>query len=200
MEHFYQNIQGWFDFQNHYTNIVNQVQEPAHFVEVGTWKGTSAAFMAVEIINSGKNIRFDCVDTWQGSDESAHQGDQHIQNNTLYDHFLENMRSVEGKFTPVRLPSVDAAQQYADASLDFVFIDAGHDYDSIKSDIIAWLPKVKSGGWIGGHDYTWCEGIRRACDELVPNHIPDPSWSREEQRYIPELEQRGVSWMYQIPL
>jgi hypothetical protein len=201
MEHFYQNIQGWFDFQNHYTRMVNEAPESAHFVEVGTWKGTSAAYLIVEIINSGKNIKLDCVDTWQGSEEhqaGLSHSDQHVIDGTLYNHFMENMKPVEGKFTPVRLPSVQAASMYSDASLDFVFLDAAHDYDNIKADIIAWLPKVKKGGWIGGHDYTWNEGIRRACDELLPDHYSDPSWNRIEQRYMPEYEKLGVSWMYQI--
>ena len=49
MEHFYQKINGWFTFLNFYTNAVNQAKPGMHFVEVGTWKGMSAAFMAVEI-------------------------------------------------------------------------------------------------------------------------------------------------------
>ena len=49
--------------------------------------------------------------------------------------------------------SWDGAQHYDDKSLDFVFIDAGHDYTSVKKDIDAWLPKVKSGGILAGHDF-----------------------------------------------
>jgi len=201
MEHFYKNIQGWFDFQNHYTRMVNEAADTAHFVEVGTWKGTSAAFMIVEIINSGKNIKFDCVDTWRGSEEHLRPGPHYeplAVNDKLYEHFLENMKPAEGKFTPVRFPSVEAANLYQDNSLDFVFLDAAHDYDSIKSDIIAWIPKVKTNGWIGGHDYTWNEGIRRACQELLPGHYNDPSWNWEQNKYMPEFEKQGVSWMYQV--
>lgn len=198
MEHFYNRIQGWFDFQNHYTNMVNQAQDGAHFVEVGTWKGTSAAYMAVEIVNSGKKIRFDCVDTWKGSDEDWHKQDHHVQQGTLYEHFLDNMKPVEGFYNPVRLTSVEAAAQYENRSLDFVFIDAGHTYEDVKADIIAWLPKVKKGGWIGGHDYPWCEGIRRACKELLPGHVPDPSWHVAEDRYDPTY-QNCSSWMYKLP-
>lgn len=201
MEHFYQNIQGWFDFQNHYTDMVSKAQDGSHFVEVGTWKGTSAAYMVVEIARSGKKIRFDCVDTWEGSEEHLRPGPHYeplAVSGKLYDHFLENMRPAKGLFTPVRKTSVAAAESYENQSLDFVFLDAAHDYDSIKSDIIAWLPKVKIGGWIGGHDYTWNEGIRRACKELLPEHTNDPSWSWAENRYVPEFEKQGVSWMYQV--
>jgi hypothetical protein len=201
MEHFYEHIQGWFDYQKHYTNMVNQATEGAHFVEIGSWKGKSSAYMTVEIINSGKNIRFDCVDTWGGSLEHQLGGshvDQFVVDGTLFNHFVDNMKPVEGRYTAVKNTSVEAAKLYTDASLDFVFIDAAHDYESVKADIIAWLPKVKQEGWIGGHDYTWNESIRRACNELLPAHTHDGSWDDSEQRYIPEKQFEGVSWMYQI--
>jgi hypothetical protein len=54
MEHFYQEIEGWFTFDGLYQNMVHGSPENSHFVEVGTWKGGSAAFMCVEIINSKK--------------------------------------------------------------------------------------------------------------------------------------------------
>ena len=49
--------------------------------------------------------------------------------------------------------SVEAAAEVADGSVDFVYIDADHTYNSVKRDIDAWLPKVKPGGVIGGHDF-----------------------------------------------
>lgn len=170
MEHFYQRIQGWFDFQNIYSNAVSTAPtEGAHFVEIGSWKGTSAAYMAVEIANSRKKIRFDCVDTWRGT-ANEHDTDTHVINDTLYSHFAENMKPVEMYYTPVRMPSVEAASLYADNSLDFVFIDAGHTYEDCFSDIQAWLPKVKAGGTLAGHDYGSSEGVRRAVKELIPSY------------------------------
>jgi hypothetical protein len=51
-----------------------------------------------------------------------------------------------------------------------VFIDASHEYEFVKSDIIAWFPKVKLNGFIGGHDYTPREpptnGVDRAVKEV----------------------------------
>ena len=54
MDHFYQNIHGWFDFQTLYTKMVEEHSTNSHFVEVGAFYGKSAAYMAVEIANSGK--------------------------------------------------------------------------------------------------------------------------------------------------
>ena len=39
--------------------------------------------------------------------------------------------------------SVSAAQQFDDRSLDFVYIDADHSYESCLADIDAWHPKVR---------------------------------------------------------
>jgi len=69
MEHFYKDIYGFADYLGIYRKAVKMFPSGSHFVEVGSFLGKSAVFMAVEIINSGKNIKFDCVDHWLGSDE-----------------------------------------------------------------------------------------------------------------------------------
>jgi hypothetical protein len=52
------------------------------------------------------------------------------------------------------------------ASLDVVFIDALHDYESVKHDIELWWPLVRPGGYLCGHDYNhkW-PGVMRAVAE-----------------------------------
>jgi hypothetical protein len=170
MEHFYKGIPGWFDFDNIYKSVIDSATNSAHFVEVGSWKGKSAAFMCVEIVNSNKSIKFDCVDIWTGEGRvGEYDKDPSVINQTLYNEFLENMSPVKHVFTPVREWSDKAAERYADASLDFVFIDAGHSYENAIADIRAWLPKVKPGGTIAGHDYTSAPGVKKAVDEVFKN-------------------------------
>lgn len=158
LEHYAERVEGFFDSSDfeYYRKVVEQASSGQHFVEIGSYKGRSSAFMAVEIALSGKSIKFDCVDTWQGSEE--HQAgeqfeDADVVNNRLYDVFLKNMEPVKDYFTPVRATSLEAATLYKDNSLDMVFIDAAHDYDNVLADILAWAPKVKSGGIISGHDW-----------------------------------------------
>lgn len=83
----------------------------------------------------------------------------------------------------IRELSVDAAEIFPSVYFDFVYIDANHSYEAIKSDFKAWLPKVKKGGIIAGDDYSNeeilkqkpdcqrfssdCEGVGRFIDELA---------------------------------
>lgn len=171
MEHFYQNLgEDWFNYPNLYKKMVDEFGDNSHFVEVGCWKGRSAAFMAVEIINSGKKIKFDCIDNWKGSEENLREDGigydpRLFESDWLYLEFLKNIKPVESHISHYRMDSSESAKLYQDKSLDFVFIDAAHDYESVKKDIEAWLPKIKIGGYIGGHDYEWGDDVRKAVDE-----------------------------------
>jgi predicted O-methyltransferase YrrM len=167
MEHFYEKIEGWFDFESLYNQIVSEANNNSHFVEIGTWLGRSASYMAVEIINSKKEIKFDCIDTWNGSEE--HKNIDFVKNNTLYDEFIKNIEPVKGIINPIRSLSTEASKFYEDNSLDFVFIDASHDYENVKQDINAWYPKVKQNKILSGHDYIW-SGVKQAVDEFISNN------------------------------
>lgn len=66
----------------------------------------------------------------------------------------------------------EAAGLVLDGWADFVFVDAGHSYAAVKADIAAWEPKVRAGGWFGGHDYhPKFPGVIRAVDEAFPGAV-----------------------------
>lgn len=188
MEHFFHKIQGWCSIeQRHfYAKMVDGAKDGVHFVEVGAWLGQSTSFMAVEIENSGKNIKFDVIDTWEGSAE--HVNIDCVRKNTLYENFLQNTKPVAHRINPVRGRSVDVASQYKDASLDMVFIDAGHAYEDVLSDIIAWLPKIKVGGVIAGDDFDSVEfpGVIQAVQETLTKFNSTTITGRVWQCRIPE--------------
>lgn len=77
-----------------------------------------------------------------------------------------------GRRTILRMDSKDAARAIPDNSLDLAFIDADHSYEGCKSDLEAYWPKVKPGGFLSGHDYAnddWKFGpmVKRAVDEFA---------------------------------
>jgi len=67
--------------------------------------------------------------------------------------FLGRMAPHTERYLLLREYSLAAARLIEDHSLDFVFIDGNHAYEYIMQDIQAWLPKIKSGGLLSGHDY-----------------------------------------------
>lgn len=67
----------------------------------------------------------------------------------------------------MNMTSEAAAVYIADNSLDLVFIDANHDYSSVKLDILSWLPKMKVGSVMCGHDYcNYSPGVVQAVTEI----------------------------------
>ena len=152
-------VQGWFDFADLYRDQVNRVKAgPARFVEVGSWLGKSTLFLATAIRDSGKQIILDCVDTWAGGTEDTLNGtvNQIVSKagGSVYDTFIENLErnGLRSIVNPIISDSAQAANRYADGSLDFVFIDADHTADAVSRDLAAWWPKVRPGGFLGGHD------------------------------------------------
>ena len=73
----------------------------------------------------------------------------------------------------MKMSSLDAVNFFEDKSLDFVFIDASHEYEDVKNDIVSWLPKIKHGGILAGHDY-WSDpdswpSVRKAVNDTLNN-------------------------------
>lgn len=170
MNHIYENAsfgENWFDYAPLYERFIAEVPNESHIVEVGCWMGKSVAFLAVEAVNSGKTIVIDAVDTWLGSPEHEYILQRHGRD-YLYETFTTNIAPLRHVVNPMRMTSLEASVLYQNDSLDVVFIDAAHDYDSVKADIAAWLPKVKSGGYLAGHDYNQCwSGVIAAVNESL---------------------------------
>ena len=65
--------------------------------------------------------------------------------------------------------STTEAIEFIPDNLDFVYVDARHDYCSVHDDIQAWWPKVRRGGFMSGHDFL--------TDAEVKIMTPQQDWS-----------------------
>jgi len=148
-------MHGWFDFRNVYAHVAKTLPKDARFVEVGSWKGKSISYLRDCLDDLGKrDVEVIAVDTFEGDNDTGAQN--------TFDEFKANIGCRDIKV--MQVDSLQAASTFEDGSLDGVFIDAAHDYDSVKADIAAWLPKVSQIGFFGGHDID-AGGVRKAVEE-----------------------------------
>jgi predicted O-methyltransferase YrrM len=134
--------------------MCDRFQSGSIFVELGSWKGKSIIYLTVETLLQGKDIKIFSVDTWE------------IGNDT-WEIFNKNIKPIKDSINIIKKTTFDASQDFEDGSIDFLFIDADHSYEGVKSDLERWYPKVKSGGIISGHDYFHTDfGVRKAVDEF----------------------------------
>ena len=172
---YWENIEGICDFQNIYSEMVGKFNN-AVFVEIGTWKGKSAMYMAEQIKGSKKNIKFYTIDIYMYTEEHNRRGVRFAENTSFFDEVAKNLEPLKDYVTMLQGRSQDLYTQFEDNSIDFIFMDGNHDYEDVKEDIRKWFPKVKKGGYIGGHDY--CEpscGVKKAVDELLFSPLPNKS-------------------------
>lgn len=141
---------------------------PPVVCEVGSWAGRSAIIMAKA---GAKEVV--CVDTWEGSENDegckAYDGSRGSPINV----FLRNTQGLPIKAHCARSP--DAASKFKDGEFDIVYIDAEHDYESVKKDIAAWKPKAKH--ILAGHDYHSFPDVQRAVkDSGITPHVEGNVW------------------------
>lgn len=153
------------------------------FVGVGVEIGVERAMFSQYIVQTATKLY--CVDAWR-----AHIGfaDHITQSNldTFYEEAKERMKPFNCEI--IRKLSMDAVKDFKDESLDFVYIDAHHQYENAKDDIREWSKKVKKGGIVSGHDYIdkkaqgYIFGVIKAVNELnvdltIWKGDRSPSWS-----------------------
>lgn len=157
----YDNIQGWFNFPEVYNMLVASIPDSGTFVECGAWFGKSSAYLC-DIAQDRINVYI--IDTWKGSQNEKRHVDV-ASRKDIHQIFLDNMG--DRKFKDIVSDGAAAASMFDDNTCDVVFIDMEHTYEAVKNDIQHWLPKVKIGGYLAGHDYaTSWPGVPKAVNEI----------------------------------
>jgi predicted O-methyltransferase YrrM len=191
-------ISGWMSetelaFLN---TIAHSITADGKVVEIGSWKGRSTVAIC-EALKQKPEVEFYAVDTFEGDPEIWKDGyKEELDNDSIYKEFQKNTAEY-GFLKIIRTTSNEASIQFADESLDWVFLDGDHSYDAVCNDVRAWFPKLKYGGLLSGHDYTkFAVGL--AIKRLFKNvSVWDSIWyirrnQRTPENYlIPALEVAG---------
>ena len=139
--------------------------------EIGSWQGRSTRAMA-----DNTEGRIWCVDTWADDAFGSAPAEQTSKPGWLMDAFAKNHSDTiaSGKVTRVRATSALGAEIMRERTFDLIFIDAGHSYEDVKSDILAWRPLLREGGTLCGHDLypdgPYHPGVKQAVAELIGDY------------------------------
>jgi len=167
MNNYYNNIFGWFDFNDIYNNMVDKYNN-CNFLEIGCFQGKSACYMAENIKHKQKNILLYCVDAWpeqteldslanNGIGQGAERGIIEKLDTSLYNKFIGHMEAagVRDYIVPIRSLSHLAVDGLKEKNLTFkfIFVDASHHYAGVMSDLELYWPLLENGGVMAGHDW-----------------------------------------------
>jgi hypothetical protein len=164
-------------FEQRGSAIMRRLPANAAVAEVGVLLGVLSEYL----LRQRSDISLLMIDSWQTADMQSPfyraTGDVHANHTdpkrvaSHRDQAEKRARCFPGRATVLPILSVAAAGVVKDRSLDLVFLDADHSYEGARADLAAWVPKVKPGGWIGGHDYGNTDpaydfsGVDRAVNE-----------------------------------
>ena len=140
--------------------------------EIGVYTGEYSEMLCMK----NPELHLYCIDPWMIYD--SEEIEPFSQNQLALTIFYEETKKRLDPYntTIMRKESVRALKEFEADSLDFVYIDANHDYKHMSEDLEGWAQKVRSGGIVSGHDYGHFKHrdrniqTKRAIDEYVEKH------------------------------
>jgi Methyltransferase domain len=152
--------------------------------EIGVLGGTYSEVLCL----ANPSLKLFCIDSWGMGERRLH--DYHVRK-------WEMAKIKLAPFTTVLMRefSLDALQKFEDGSLDFVYIDANHNFEAVSKDITGWAKKVRVGGIVSGHDYhpTYLKGSM-GVTEAVDTYVKATSVDLQ----LTTKEKENISWWFEI--
>jgi hypothetical protein len=140
-------------------------------VEVGVRDGT----FSEGFLRDWKGSTLFLVDPWTAGGPDGYVDANSVrqaEHDQRYEQVQRRLAPFEGRSTIWRMTSEEAAARTWAQSVDFVYLDARHDYESVKRDLELWYDKVSPGGIIAGDGYIDGDlpegrfGVKSAVDEF----------------------------------
>jgi len=159
--------------------------------KVGAEIGVERGYYSETLCKHIPGLKLYSVDPWK-----AYRGYRIHVSQSKIDGFYDEAKTRLAPYnaTLVREFSVDAAKQFEDGSLDFVYIDGNHDFVNIAMDLHAWTPKVRAGGIISGHDYIRKRGGKYTCH--VKDVIQAWAYSHAINPWFVVQHDKSPSWFW----
>lgn len=150
--------------------LAGEAAKHKKIVEIGAFSGRTT-----RVLTDNTTGQVISVDDWTGgTDEECKRI---IAEHPVYEEFLANTKDCKN-LQVLKMSSLDAAAALEGKTFDLIFIDASHDYESVKADILAWLPLLAPGGLLCGDDIGF-PGVVKAVNELLPGNsrVAGSFWS-----------------------
>jgi len=128
--------------------------------EVGVYSGIYSQILCKGI----PNLKLYCIDSWKLYYPDYRDYSEQEKLDGGYAKAVERLKGFDVEI--IKAFSMDAVKKFDDNSLDFVYIDANHEYPFVIQDIIHWTKKVRVGGIVAGHDYYESKTKNSRCHVL----------------------------------
>ena len=171
--------------------LIKKQNHPCKVIEIGVWKSTNIKRL---LRGYGSHIsELWGIDTFEVGIPSSSRRENRQNAKFWEERYLHACRLM--RYFPqlhiVKTISLKASQLFEEEYFDLVFIDAGHQYQSVKEDIAAWLPLVKGDGLISGHDYgaRHYPDVKKIVDEIFGDKATaiDGVWFIEKSEIVEEM-------------
>lgn len=174
-------------FRHDLPSFVKEIGLPLIGAEIGVAEGR----FSEELLQQGVEKLY-LVDIWSQQMVKGDGANDNKWHNDNYNLMLEKTKPFKDKVIILTGFSYRMANKVPDNSLSFVYLDAGHDYEAVMQDLIAWMPKLVEGGIMVGHDYLAPEyGVKKAVQHFCEG--------RYEVNLIPELIEENAGFWFMKP-
>ncbi len=159
--------------------LLNTMPSGSVCAEIGVHEGDFSRL----ILDTVRPKRLHLIDPWKCFEEETYDGSWYGKNSGGQEQMDKRFQQVcdrfkkeidDGTVVVHRALSDEAAGDFAESELDWVYIDGNHLYDFVMRDLELYDPKVVPGGYLTGDDYGiegwWDNGVEKAVQQFVKDH------------------------------
>jgi predicted O-methyltransferase YrrM len=136
--------------------LVGSIGKPISCLQIGSYTGDASLWISEQILKANEDARLIDVDTWEGSDEPAHEKMDWESVESVYDQKLDSYL-VSGQISKKKMTSDEFFASNSE-KFDFIYVDGDHKASSVLKDGLNAVHCIEDGGIIAFDDYVWRSG------------------------------------------